>query len=81
MYIIYDTRRPFFIGTNGPILNVQNTLILGHVPIGKGLLFIERSLVTKTLVCMTIFQKWNKELPRKTKQTNKQTKKNKTKNK
>ena len=28
-------RRPFFIGTNGPILNVQKTFILGRVPTGQ----------------------------------------------
>ena len=37
MKIIFRTskRRPFFIGTNGPILNVQKTFILGRVPTGK----------------------------------------------
>ena len=28
-------RRPFFVGTNGPILNVQKTFILGRVPTGS----------------------------------------------
>ena len=34
MKIIFRTskRRPFFIGTNGPILNVQKTFILRRVP-------------------------------------------------
>ena len=39
MKIIFRTskRRPFFIGTNGPILNVQKTFIFRRVPTGMRL--------------------------------------------